>query len=147
MTASIPLLCLPPRSDEARDLGLPDVSDNISQRLIRNPHLESDTPRERECTEMLCSVLCNRTTLRLLLLRWLGELVGALPSDLDEMELRIDTEGSIGAKRDDLRIEGWRETNDGQELVLLWTVEVKVGAQFHGSSFQDRSDEASDTDD
>ena len=130
------LLCPARDTEESVDLGLPTDSDNIFQRLIRNPHLNSDTPRERECTEMLCSVLCNAPILRSQLLRWIGRFVGDLPHDFDDIEFQIDTEGSIGSKRDDLRIEGWRHTEEGQELVLIWTVEVKVGAQFHESSFQ-----------
>jgi hypothetical protein len=46
----------------------------------------------------------------------------------------IEPEGSIGAKRDDLRIEGWCETDEERKRVLLWTIEVKVGASFHESS-------------
>jgi len=135
---SIPLLIFASEQQElALDLDLPSDADNIFQRLIRNPHIESDTPRERECTEMLCAVLLNTHRLRLHLLNWLAKSVDQDAGDLADLDYRIDTEGSIGSKRDDLRIEGWRSQEDQQTLVLLWTIEVKVGAWFHESSIQD----------
>lgn len=141
------LLCLPKYNEESEDLGLPIDSDNIFQRLIRNPHLDSDTPRERECTEMLCSVLCNSRILRSRMLRWLGSYLNDVPSDFDQLSFEIDTEGSIGSKRDDLRIEGWRQTGEeGLDLVVLWSVEVKVGAHFHESSLQNAGTDEIDSD-
>ena len=134
------LICLPPQTEEVEDFGLPDDSDNIFQRLIRNPHVESDKPRERECTEMLCSVLRNSQPLRQHLLRWLGRLTGDVPSDFGDLDFQIETERSIGSKRDDLRIEGWRQVGEEQTIAVLWTVEVKVGAGFHLSSLQAESD-------
>ena len=56
----------------------------------------------------------------------------------DDISLKIRTEQSIGAKRDDLRIRAWRTDEDDEEtLEVLWTVEVKVGASIHLSSYQD----------
>ena len=124
----------PPASDFVAEMGLPEKDDNLFQRIIRNPHIEASNPRERECTEMLCAVLRNTTELRLYLLRWMADLVGMHDVHLQNMTFLIETEGSIGAKRDDLRIEGWRETDEERKRVLLWTIEVKVGASFHVSS-------------
>ena len=83
---------------------------------------------------MLCAVLRNTTELRLNMFRWLADLVGHHSERFQNMVFIIDTEGSIGAKRDDLRIEGWHETENDRRRVLLWTIEVKVGASFHESS-------------
>ncbi len=98
-------------------LKLPPVSENIFRRLIRNPRAQSSRPRERECTEMLCAVLLNAPRLRSRILRWLGELCEYAPVfPVDDLELRIDTEQPIGAKRDDLRIEAWdSDGEDGDE--------------------------------
>ena len=121
-------------SDFATEFDLPEKDDNLFQRIIRNPHIETDNPRERECTEMLCAVLRNTTELRLHLLRWMANISGARDAVLNDMTFVIETEGSIGSKRDDLRIEGWHESDEDRRRVLLWTVEVKVGASFHESS-------------
>ncbi len=128
------LLILPERSDWAEANALPADSDNLFQRIIRNPHIESAKPRERECTEMLCAVLLNTRELRLHLLRWLADLAGHSIPDLGNLDFAIDTEQPIGSKRDDLRIEGLRSKDEEQERVFLWTIEVKVGADFHDSS-------------
>jgi hypothetical protein len=123
-----------PQSDLATEFDLPDNDDNLFQRIIRNPHIEASNPRERECTEMLCAVLRNTTVLRSVLLRWMADLIGVQIDCFDELQFTIETEGAIGSKRDDLRIEGWLESDDDRTLVLLWTVEVKVGASFHEST-------------
>jgi len=123
-----------PQSELAEEFDLPDNDDNLFQRIIRNPHIEASNPRERECTEMLCAVLRNTSALRLSLLRWMAELIGVKIKRFDDLQFVIETEGAIGSKRDDLRIEGWIETEDDRQQVLLWTVEVKVGASFHESS-------------
>ena len=116
------------------EFGLPEKDDNLFQRIIRNPHVEASNPRERECTEMLCAVLRNTTELRLYLLRWMADVVGMHDLKFQNMTFVIETEGSIGAKRDDLRIEGWHETDEERRRIFLWTIEVKVGASFHESS-------------
>ena len=128
------LLIFPQQSDLATELGLPDIDDNLFQRIICNPHIEASNPRERECTEMLCAVLRNTNVLRLHLLRWMADLSGTTIDRFDDLHFVIETEGAIGSKRDDLRIEGWRETEEERERILLWTVEVKVGASFHEST-------------
>jgi hypothetical protein len=116
------------------ELNLPEKGDNLFHRIIRNPHIESANPRERECTEMLCAVLRNTTELRRQLLCWMQEFIGFHDERIQDLAFIIETEGSIGSKRDDLRIEGWRETDEERQRVLLWTIEVKVGASFHESS-------------
>ena len=96
----------------AAELGLPENDDNLFQRIIRNPHIEAANPRERECTEMLCAVLRNTNVLRLHLLRCMGDCAGVTIDGFDDLHFVIETEGAIGSKRDDLRIEGWRETEE-----------------------------------
>lgn len=132
--ASPPILIIPERSDWENRNGLPSDSDNLFERLIRNPRIESDNPRERECTEMVCAVLRNCRGLRTYLFRWLAELACHRVPDLDALDFAIDTEQPIESKRDDLRIRGWRSNDNEEQLALLWTVEVKVGADFHESS-------------
>lgn len=128
-------LLLPLRSIESSyEFGLPDPEDNLFQRLIRDPHVESSNPRERECTEMLCAVLRNTEVVREKIFRWMAQISGVSIRGIDRLDFVIETEGSIGEKRDDLRIEGWRETSQGRKRIVLWTVEVKVGANFHESS-------------
>ena len=97
-------------------------------------NIEASNPRERECTEMLCAVLRNTSVLRLSLLRWMADLIGVKIKRFDDLQFSIETEGAIGSKRDDLRIEGWLESDDDRTLSLLWTIEVKVGASFHEST-------------
>ena len=123
-----------PQSELAEEFDLPDNDDNLFQRIIRNPHIEASNPRERECTEMLCAVLRNTTVLRLYLLHCMAKLIGVKIKRFDNLQFIIDTEGAIGSKRDDLRIEGWLESEDDRKLILLWTIEVKVGASFHEST-------------
>lgn len=130
------LLILPSLPDAASDLKLPPTPHNIFHRLIRNLHAESDHPRERECTEMLAAVLLNAPSIRDHVLRWMAASMGMDPNVLDGLTLRIQTEQSIGAKRDDLRIEATTVEGKDYRPVLLWTVEVKVGAYFHGSTLQ-----------
>jgi hypothetical protein len=128
------LLLPQPASDFVTEFDLPERDDNLFQRLIRNPHIDAINPRERECTEMLCAVLRNTTELRLHLMHWMADISGTRGVRFQDITYVIETECTIGAKRDDLRIEGWRETDEGRERVFLWTVEVKVGATFHESS-------------
>jgi hypothetical protein len=122
-------------SDFLRDLPAP--SKNIFQRIIRNPRAESPYARERECTEMLASVLINAPILREHIFRWM-----AGPSELDlDLEFAIGTERSIGAKRPDLWIEGRKGDGSDERLVLHWIVEVKVGSSFHESAAHTLDDE------
>ena len=146
MNPQLPILLLIPDTspEVAADLDLPPPKENLFQRLIRNPHPNSDTPKERECTEMLAAVLLNTSDLRTDLLSWMGSLVG-LDEDYwasDDYTLQIRTEQSIGSKRDDLRIEAWRLQDDEEILEVLWTVEVKVGASIHLSSYQDLEEDS-----
>src|SRR5687767_15050925 len=134
--AALPVFVLAPAADLARELHLPSPSNNLFQRLIRNPHAESDRAKERECAEMLCALLQNAPGLRLQLLRWLGAKVLFDVEKLDRLRFNIDTEQPIGAKRDDLRIVGSPDGTEEQGPTLLWTVEVKVGASFHESAAQ-----------
>lgn len=135
-TTTTLLLILPSLPDAATDLGLPPTQNNIFHRLIRNLHAESDHPRERECTEMLAGVLMNAPTVRTHVLGWMATAMGIGLDILAGMEFDIQTEQSIGAKRDDLRIEGRTVDGDATTPALLWTIEVKVGAFFHDSSLQ-----------
>jgi hypothetical protein len=129
------VLLLPQQSDLAAKLGLPDHDDNIFQRIIRNPHIEALYPRERECTEMLCAVLRNTRVLQQHVLRWMADLAGLHIKRFGKLRFEFETEVAIGGgKRIDLYIEGWRETEDERARIVLWTVEVKVGASFHDST-------------
>ena len=119
--------------------GVPAKSKNIFQRIIRDPRPESAHARERECTEMLAAVLINAPSLRQHLFRWLAQLSGLDPKRIEELEFEFDTEASIGAKRDDLRIRGRRRLDDDQ-AVLIWSIEVKVGSSLHQSSMQHLGD-------
>ena len=94
--------------------------------------------RERRCTEMLCGILLNCPELRGCIFRWLATVADQPTDVLDDLEWRVETERPIGAKRDDLRIEGFAPESDGDgpRRVVLWTVEVKVQAYFHASTDQ-----------
>src|SRR5688572_21962141 len=139
--AALPVFVLAPAADLVRELHLPSPSNNLFQRLIRNPHAESERAKERECAEMLCALLQNAPGLRLHLLRWLGVQVGFDVEKLDRLRFTIDTEQPIGAKRDDLRIVGLPDAPGEDRPALIWTVEVKVGASFHESAAQLARDE------
>jgi hypothetical protein len=120
------------RSDADR-LDLPRAHHNLFSRLIRNPCPRDRPPRERECAEMLCAVLDTAPVVRDGIMQSLAERAGLGPlPDLDHQRPHIDTEQPIGTKRDDLRITV--RDPESQELTLLWTIEVKVGAGFHESS-------------
>ena len=59
-----PFLFMPDMtSDWEKKLRIPSENENIFHRIIRNPHINSDNPKERECTEMLASVLINAPSL------------------------------------------------------------------------------------
>src|SRR4051812_27951467 len=55
----LPVFVLKPATELAAELHLPADSTNIFQRLIRNPHADSEVAKEREYAEMVCSVLQN----------------------------------------------------------------------------------------
>ena len=121
----IPLLIL---DDAPRDLAVPvpPISENLFARLIRNPQVPDRPVRERQCTEMLCSLLLNAPELRGVLFRWLAGLAGG-PESLEDLRWTATTEQAIGKKRDDLRIAGYRDSDEEtSERVVLWTIEVKV---------------------
>ena len=142
------ILMPPPQSDEEASLGIPLQSQNIFQRIIRDPKVNTATPKERECTEMLCSVLINAPSVQKAVLEWLCGLAG-MPAGLleaENIEVSMETECPIGAKRDDLRIEVYRIDDEGRTRVALLSIEVKAGAPIHSSGRQDDPDAESDGD-
>ena len=149
MTPRPPVILMPPpQSDEETSLGIPLQSQNIFQRIIRDPKVNTATPKERECTEMLCSVLLNAPSVQKAVLEWLCKLAG-MPAGLleaDNIEVSMETECSIGDKRDDLRIEIHRVDDEGRTRVALLSIEVKAGASIHTSGRQDDPDAESDGD-
>jgi len=95
---------------------LPVRSNNIFQRVIRNPRPETPHARERECSEMLTSVLLNAPSLRNHLFQWMACQSGLDPNKIDIETLKIETERYICAKRVDMCIEGeGHATNDKVE--------------------------------
>ncbi len=137
------LICTEPTGDDLVS-NLPSASTNIFQRIIRNPRPESANARERECTEMLASVLMNAPTLRRCIFRWMADmsdLDAEVIKQIDDLDFDYITEGFIGRKRDDLRIEGRRVDDADENPFLLWTVEVKVGSAFHRSAAQTLDDD------
>jgi len=125
MIALAPLLTIPrePESGTAH-VRLPRVADNLFERLIRDPQAPSRPMRERQCTEMLRAVLVNCPALSDAVYRWLADQFRIQPDVLAGMRWIVETEGAIGAKRDDLRIEGWREADGDEQCFILWTIEV-----------------------
>jgi hypothetical protein len=119
---------------------LPSATENLYERLIRDPTAPNRPARERLCAEMLCGVLLNAPTARQNLLRWLSKWTGGDVSTFANLDWRFGTEQAIGSKRDDLRIEGWTHEDDRQRVVL-WTIEIKVGSGIHFSGHQDFDDE------
>ena len=115
---------------------LPRIEDNLFERLIRDPTAPHRPARERLCTEMLCAVLKNAPALRKVVFGWFAQLTDLPTEELGDLQWRLDTERPIGSMRDDLRIEGWRLSEDEDELEVLWTVEVKVAAPLHESREQ-----------
>ncbi len=120
------------RSEWDDKLGIPPVDHNLFGRIIRNPHPESDNPRERACAEMLAAALLNTRSLRDSLFSWMGRKIGVTSNvwESASARVRIETEQPMVGKRDDLRI--IIESED--EPAVVWSVEVKVGAFFHRSS-------------
>lgn len=132
--ASPLLLAVDTNQEAAQRLFLPDSEHNIFQRLIRNPRPAGRLPREAECTEMLVGLLLNAPTVQLRFLEELAKRAGLDHIDFSTLTISITTEQDMDGKRDDIRILAWREDlpTDVPPL-LLWTVEVKVGAGFHAS--------------
>tara|TARA_R110002049_G_scaffold2750_3_gene21824 strand:- start:12309 stop:13460 length:1152 start_codon:yes stop_codon:yes gene_type:complete len=93
--------------------------------------------REGQCAEMLRSVLVACPSLAAGVFKWLAHMTGVPIALIDELDWSLETEQSIGSKRDDLRIEGWRAVDDDQQRAALWTVEIKVAAPLHESAQQD----------
>jgi len=133
----------PPGEDEVASGVMPRPSENIFARIIRNPRAPGRPVRERLCAELLCSLLMNCETLRLAVLKWLGSKLHESSNSLerlDQFDWRFSTEQSIGSKRDDLRIEGFEISEPQETRRVLWTVEIKVHAPFHGSTDQSIDD-------
>ena len=82
------------RSEWAEKLDLPALEQNIFFRIIKNPHPESDCPKELACTEMLAGVLMNSRVLQHALLRWIGTKLGvsSTPWEKEGASVRIRTE-------------------------------------------------------
>jgi len=131
------LLLLPqPQRPTVPGVLLPSSRDNLFERLIRDPTAPHRPARERLCTEMLCGVLINAPRTRQIVLKWLAKLSGIDSLQFDSLDWKFTTEGAMGSKRDDLRIEGFEVDESGDRRVILWTVEVKVAAEIHQSSEQ-----------
>lgn len=124
-----------PASEKSRHI--PDASENLFGRIIRNPSNQKRTVRERRCTELLCAILLNCRQLRIKIFEEFAATCNWRELPLSDLEYEIDTEQAIGRKRDDLRIEGFAPGNEERRPVLLWTVEIKVQAGIHYSSPQD----------
>ncbi len=138
-----PLLLIPsPPKPMDVHVHLPPPQNNMFERLIRDPQAPDRPMRERQCAEMLCGVLIGCPVLRRHVLRWMAQRVGVPLSVADELIWQMETEQSIGSKRDDLRIEGFLAYPNGElTQIVLWTVEIKVAAPLHVSSRQDWSEE------
>jgi hypothetical protein len=121
------------RSARAEQLDLPTREANLFARLLRRE--EGGSPLERDCAELLAGLLVAAPAWRRCWFEELAALVGGPDaSTLETLRFEIDTERRIGSKRDDLRIVGWSEARPEAEPVLVWTIEVKVGAPFHYSA-------------
>lgn len=142
LTASCSLILLMPqvKTPAVAGLTIPTGNENLFERLIRDPTAPNRPARERLCAEMLCGLLMNTSATQQALLRLLANLADINLQEFDELDWSFATEQPIGTKRDDLRIEGWTHT-DEPERVVLWTVEVKVGAGIHLSGNQLWNDE------
>ena len=148
---SQPPLLLIPTLPEPLDVHVhvPRPNDNLFERLIRDPQSPNRPMRERQCAEMLRSVLVACPGLASFVFKWLAQFNGVPHKLIDELDWSLETEQSIGSKRDDLRIEGWSTGEEEPRQVVLWTVEIKVAAPLHESSLQEwetESGPASDSD-
>jgi len=133
-----PLLLIPaPPQPPDVHVQIPQPADNLFERLIRNPQAPDRPMREGQCTEMLRSVLVACPTLARSLFAWLADSSGAGDISIDSLHWTLETEQSIGSKRDDLRIEAWTTGEDTPRRTVLWSVEIKVAAPLHESSLQE----------
>lgn len=78
-----PPLLLIPSPPEPLDVHVrfPPQADNLFERLIRDPQAPERPMRERQCAEMLRSVLVACPTLRACILKWLAQMSG-VPTEL-----------------------------------------------------------------
>jgi len=129
----MPLLLTSTRTSLAERLSLPSDRDNLFGRLIRDPYAGTAMPKERECTEMLCVLLRNTERVRDHLLAWMARLLGQTSPAGELATYAIETEQQVEGKRDDLRIVGFRDSDESIPAVV-WTIEVKVAAPMHYSS-------------
>ena len=93
--------------------------------------------RERQCAEMLRSVLVACPILARCVFTWLAQRAGVSGIPVDQLQWNMETEQSIGSKRDDLRIEAWTTSEEAPRRIVLWTIEIKVAAPLHESSLQE----------
>lgn len=133
-----PLLLIPsPPAPLDVHVQVPLPADNLFERLIRDPQAPHRPMRERQCAEMLRSVLVTCPSLASFVFKWFAQLTGIPVGLIDELDWSLETEQSIGAKRDDLRIEGWRTDEGAPHQTVLWTIEIKVAAPLHESGRQE----------
>jgi len=136
-TLQTPLLLVPsPPQPLDVHIQLPRPNDNLFERLIRDPQAPHRPMRERQCAEMLRSVLVSCPILARCVFEWLAQHAGISGITLDQLHWTMETEQSIGSKRDDLRIEAWTTGDEDPRRIVLWTVEIKVAAPLHESSLQ-----------
>ena len=114
---------------EEISVDVPDSEHNIFNRIIRDPGVR--WANERRCSEMLCAVLLNAPELRTSIFRWFAEITNQNITCIENIVWTIRTEGYASGKSIDIVIRG-RAEEDGDDIVL-WIVEVKVGATFHQS--------------
>lgn len=104
---------------------VPNSSNNLFLRTIRKG---KKYPKERECTELLCSIMRNSETVRNGVITNLLNLLGFHDTDIGKYKFTVDTENSVAGKHDDLRITGeWLE--DASKKIIL-VVEIKVSSGF-----------------
>jgi hypothetical protein len=132
-------------ASQSPQVELPARDDNLFERLIRNPRPGSSNPRERECTEMLCALLRNTAAVQVKLIDWMAEKLGVPQDGLPNLQYEFLTEQSIEGKRDDLRIIGNGPGSGKDTPIVLWTIEVKVGAGLHESTTLQVIDDEDDT--
>lgn len=128
------LLLVKPLLPSIFDELIPSSSSNLFNRIIRNPHPDSAQPRERRCAEMLAALLINASTVREKISEWFGLLCKCPVNFENVTEIKVDTERSTWGKREDLILEGWNRNIENSEPEFVWSVEIKVGSDFHSSS-------------
>ncbi len=126
-----------PKQPDGVKCDLPEQLENLFSRIIRDPTAPHRPARETRCTEMLCALLLNCKELKLHLFVQLAKLCGWSDIPFSEMEFDIETEQAVGSKRDDLRIEGFIKSKNERRCILLWTIEIKVQAGIHDSSYEE----------